>query len=125
MFNDIELDYNGEKFTVKANEVMRLISKVEDIITLGKLIESAQTGSPPMAKISMAYGCMLRYAGSTVKDQEVYQDMFSGQNAAQNASDACMSLLALMIPPNVGNDEKKKAAGKQSTTKGMSKTAIK
>lgn len=102
MFNDIELEYNGKVRTIKANEIMPLIGKVEHIIPLSELLSG---GAPPMATISMAYGAMLRYAGFAVSDAAVYADMFSGSKAAQAATEAATNLMVLMIPPSVLNQK--------------------
>jgi hypothetical protein len=102
MFNDIELEYNGKVKTIKANEIMPLIGKVEHIIPLSELLGG---GAPPMATISMAYGAMLRYAGFAVTDAAVYADMFNGSKAAQTAAEAATNLMVLMIPPGVLNQK--------------------
>lgn len=115
MFDPIEIEHNGVTKTIKANEIMPLISQVERIISLPRLMESVQNGEPPMGAMSMAYGKILRHAGFNVRDDQVYSEMFTGEGAMKAASDAAQSLLMLMVPPNVLNDKKKADQAEEQT----------
>lgn len=98
IFQPINLKWKGEEYEVAPDRVMQLIAKVEDVITLSEVYTYSQRGAAPVAKIAMAYGVALRYAGAKVRDDEVYQGLFAegGEGAIPAALNA---LLSMMIPP--------------------------
>lgn len=98
MFNPIELDWKGEKYTIEADNVLRLIAKVEDHLTLGELWQFQERGGAPLGKISAAFGVMLRYAGARVKDEEIYTSLTTG--GADAITSATSTLLLMMVPPS-------------------------
>lgn len=94
-FKDVLLTFNGASFVLPAAGLLRVIARLEDVISLGDL----SSPKPPLAKISQAYGIALRAAGAEVSDEDVYIQMFGG--AAQiNAGEAVSGLLMMMIPPD-------------------------
>lgn len=95
LFKTVTLSWKGEDFEVAADKVMLLIAQVEDIITLPELLNPK---GRPLAKISMAYGVALRYAGAKVRDDEVYAAMFA-EGSSDAASNAVNGLLLMMVPP--------------------------
>jgi len=115
MFNSVTLTYKGVDYVIEPDNVMRLIAKVEDVITISDLIDAKSRKTAPMAKICMAYGTALRYAGAKVKDEELYSSIFTG--GLQVYSNAITGLLMMMIPPDDviekqdGEGEKKPMAG--------------
>ena len=109
---DIVLVWREVEYRIEAREVLPLIAKVEEILTLGEIYESSQKGTLPLAKLSMAYGTVLRYAGAKVTNEEVYSGMFlPGDKKA--AFVAVNALLTMMVPPEhlqeKGENTKKKA----------------
>ena len=106
MFEPIELKWKGEVRVIPSERCLRMIAAIEDIVTLGELTEYARRGNAPLAKIAMAYGSVLRIAGYSVTDDEVYCGMFS--DGGKNAGAAVHSLLGMMIPPEsaLGNGER-------------------
>jgi len=101
IFKDVTLAWKGQEYTVKSNEVMKLIAKVEDVITMGELTQA--TGHK-LTRISEAYAVALCHAGCSVSIEEVYQSLF-GQGGADAASNAIAGLLMLMVPPDTYNPE--------------------
>lgn len=96
LFKDVTLVWKGDEYVVPSENVMKLIAKVEDCITLAQL--TSDNGVPP-AKLSMAYAVALRHAGCrNVTQEDIYKSLFVNGNA-QNISDAVGSLIMLMIPP--------------------------
>src|SRR4051812_41911514 len=96
VFKTVVLQFAGVDYTVAPHEVLPLIAQIEAVITLGDLTNGARL---PNAKISMAYGIALRYAGATIIDDEIYKSLFT-QGAAEKMSAALSGLLVLMIPPD-------------------------
>jgi hypothetical protein len=96
LFEPVSLSWGGIEYSIPANRMMRAIAKVEEVITLQQL------GNPdavPMAKISMAYGTLLRYAGAPVTDEAVYEAMFV--DGASTPMTATQTLLTLMLPKRI------------------------
>ena len=86
-----------------------------------------------MAKIAMAYGALLRYAGATVTDTDVYEGMFGSiRSNPQMMTDSIVTLISLMVPPSVVNSIKQAAASpspgnavpaaKKASSKGLTKS---
>lgn len=97
LFKPVTLTWRGQEYTVPADQVMMMIAKVEDILTLPELMNPK---GRPLAKISMAYGVALRHAGAKASDEEIYGAMFTaGEQAAASAS-AVQGLLMMMVPPS-------------------------
>lgn len=101
VFEEIKLSFGGKEYTIPPDRVMSAIGRVENVITLGELGEMAE--KPKVAlklmKLAKAYGELLRYAGATVTDEDVYAGMFSGGTSNVVAMQALLGLLALMMPP--------------------------
>jgi|TARA_Y100000310_G_C20701393_1_gene830264 hypothetical protein len=93
LFEDVTLVWKGEDYIIPANQVMRLIAKIEDIITLGRL----SAGDPPFGKVSQAFGVALRHSGANVTDEEVYAALFDSEGVSVIA--AVELLLMMMMPP--------------------------
>jgi len=124
IFEEVVLTWNGTEYRIEPTKVMGAIAKVEEIITLKELGEYAQKGDAPMAKLAMAFGSVLRYAGARVGDDEVYAGMFGGANQT-SASTSISNLLTMMIPPSVLQSPKGKVqaapTGGKSSSKRLSK----
>jgi len=100
VFRDLELEWRGTVYKVKAHRVMGAISRIEEVVTLPELREYALRNTAPLAKLSMAFGAVLRYAGANVSDEEVYAA--SMEDAGGNDSGvlvAVMAIMQIMIPP--------------------------
>jgi hypothetical protein len=100
-FEPVVLEWAGVLYTIPANKVLGAIARIEEVVTLHELIQAAQDGKIPMAKLSMAFASVLRYAGATMTtDEEVYGAIFS-PGAVDNVIAATNVLLQMMIPPNL------------------------
>lgn len=108
VFNELNLTWKGIEYTVPADNILRLIAKVEDVITLNELYSYSQKGAAPLAKLATAFGVILRYAGAKVRDDEIYMTIVNGQSDA--ATVATQTILAMMLPPEdliEGNESEK------------------
>jgi hypothetical protein len=110
---DVTFVWKEKEYRVEAREVLPLIAKIEEVITLGELADASTTGKIPLARLSKAFTVALRHAGASVTEEEIYGGMFSVPNLAQ-ARTAIMALIGMMIPPEYLQDrsdaKKKKAA---------------
>lgn len=98
MFEDIEFQWKGAKYTLRADKVLRAIASVEEIITLHELSTYQHRGTIPAGKVSMAYGTMLRMAGARVKDEEVYSSLIQDASSEQML-ETTLVLMRMMLPP--------------------------
>lgn len=117
IFEDVTLGYGGKEYTVKHDEVMKLIGKIEDVISLAEL---TRDGGPRLSRLSEAYAVALNYAGCSVTIDEVYASLF-GDTGSSSAQGAVTGLLMLMLPPATYNPSNngakttgKKRAGKKA-----------
>jgi len=108
MFKDVTLTWGEQSYTVPANEQMGLILVIEDALAAGTgrqaigILLGAE--GPSYARLATAYGAALRYAGSTVTDDEIYLSIMEDM-AAQSADvavkvqGAIIALLSIIAPP--------------------------
>jgi len=120
---DVTFVWKRTEYRVEAREVLPLIAKVEEIVTLGELIDESQSGKIRLARLAKAYGEALRYAGATLTDDEVYEGMFASKDRTVIvlAMRTLTALMFPMIPPDhlqedVKSDGKKKATGAEGDT---------
>lgn len=109
-FQDVKLSWKGDVYTVKAENIMRLIAKLEAEISLAEL--SCIRGTPPLAKLSIAYAIALDHAGADVTAEDVYFELFEGDsaNVASIVSGSITGLMMLMTPPATYEPHIKKGA---------------
>lgn len=99
-FEEVKVSWKGQEAAIPPNNVLRAIAKIESVLTVGELGALAITGAPkPLAKISMAYGLLLRHAGIKVDDDEVYSAMFESGEQILQAGALINTLVSLMVPP--------------------------
>jgi hypothetical protein len=96
-FTDIELEWAGKVYSIKAHRIMGAIARIEDIVTMPELQSYAARQGAPLGKLCMAYSAVLRYAGASVRDDEVYDAVFSGAGG-DGILTAVMNIMELMIP---------------------------
>jgi len=99
IFDDVVLEWAGKEYTVPEDRVMRLIAKIEDVVTLHEIHQYAERGTAPLGKMSMAYATALNVAGCRVSDAEVYKRVMSSGTEGAAAQEILMGLLQMMVPP--------------------------
>lgn len=101
IFEDIKLTWDGKEYVIPSDRVMGAIARIEDVVTLGELQRYSEKQTAPLAKVAMAYGAVLRYAGANVTDDKVYAGLFGGdgQNQHESIVTSIYILLAMMVPP--------------------------
>lgn len=100
MFSDIKLTWTGVEYKIPANKVMMALAVVEEIVTLQELASAVAKQRMPIAKLTMAFGALLRFAGADVKDEDIYSSMFAGTEEAARTATAISALLHMMVPKN-------------------------
>lgn len=99
-FEDIHLSWHGRGYVIRANRVMGALARIEDVITFAELHQAFGRGTVPIAKLSAAYGAVLRYAGARVTDEEVYLEAFSAEGQ-ETVLAAVQTLMEMMLPPSL------------------------
>ena len=122
IFEDIKLTWDGRDHVIPANRVMGAIARIEDVVTLGELQRYGEKQAAPLAKVAMAYGAVLRYAGASVTDDEVYAGIFSGEgpNNHESILTSIYTLLAMMVPP----EAMQKSAEEKDTPQGNASKTV-
>ena len=69
----IQIEWQGESFTIGEREAFELGERLEDIVTLAELAEMAQ--KPKFRKLARCYAEMLNFAGARVTPEKVYTKM--------------------------------------------------
>lgn len=112
IFDPVTLTWKGADYEVAPDRIMGLIARIEEIVTLSEIHGAAQKGGMPLAKLAMAYGACLRYAGARVEDAEVYASFFATGNA-EAIPNAVQALLMMMVPPSRASAPAAGAAAKK------------
>lgn len=103
MFKPIELEWHGKPVVIPANRALGAIATVEGIITGQEIQGFLQRGGYPAARVAQAFGALLRYAGETVTDDEVYRGLFNDGPKTERTVGSMNLLLMMMIPPDMLN----------------------
>lgn len=112
IFKPIEFEYAGKVYQVQANNVLRLIAQVEEVITLQEL--TGNTDKISLSRLALAYARALNYAGCDVSADQIYQSMFK-ESGTEKAVNAITQLLILMLPP--GDYQPPREPGKKKRRK--------
>jgi len=89
VFREVELGWGGETYSV--TPTMALLNKIEQDISLSELAYRMSVGKVPMSQLAVVIGVMLRSAGAKASDEEVYQELMTGDSeAVQGMASAVM-----------------------------------
>jgi hypothetical protein len=119
MFAPVELSWADQTYVIPPDRVLGAVAVVEEHLTMAELAQEAQNGRLRLARLSRAFGALLRYAGARITDDEVYAGIFEGdpKTVKERIVTGVNTLMALMVPPVMeaaprGNGSA--AAGKRS-----------
>ena len=106
VFREVNLGWAGEDY--KITPTMRLLNQIEQDISLSELAYRMSTGKVPMSQLAVVIGTMLRSAGAKASDEEVYQELMTGDmDAVQSMATAVMEAV---FPQPKKSDRPAKAA---------------
>lgn len=83
MMKSIRLNWRGQDHVIPANRAFEAGAEIEEIVTLGEI--GAWGQKVPFFKVARCYATLLRFAGATVTDEEVFGDIMAGLNTAGRA----------------------------------------
>ena len=112
-FKDIEIGWRDETFIIPSNKVLGAIASVEEVVTVQQLAALTQVEDVPLSKLAQAYGALLRYAGCSITDEEVYQGAFE-HGGGEDIGLALIALFEMLTPARPAARAKKKAAARAS-----------
>lgn len=105
MFEPVTIDWKGKPVIIPASRLLGAIAAVEEAITFNELLGFSQRGAYPAARIAQAYGALLRYAGESVTDNEIYEGIFGDEAATSTVTYSMQVLMMLMVPPKMRNSK--------------------
>ncbi len=80
VFQEVKLGWGGKEYAVTPD--MRLLNKIEQDISLAEMAHRMSVGKVPMSQLAVVIGFMLRHGGAKVSDEEVYQELMTGDGGA-------------------------------------------
>jgi hypothetical protein len=98
IFQEIRLFWEDDEFIIPPDRVLGAVAEIEEIVTLPDLL-LMMGGKMTMARLSRAYGVLLRYAGAKLSDEQVYGGLVKRGETFEQMQIACIALLGVMIPP--------------------------
>lgn len=76
VFEEVTLGWGGEEYTITPN--MKLLNRIEQEISLSRLAYRMSAGDVPMSQLASVVATMLQSAGARCTDEEVYQELMTG-----------------------------------------------
>src|SRR5690554_7449802 len=80
VFQTVELGWRGEQYDITPS--MAVLNRIEDKVSLSRLAHRLATGDPPLSQLATVIGVLLREAGADASDEEVYQELMTGDSDA-------------------------------------------
>jgi hypothetical protein len=119
VFDDIRLNWKGQDYVIPSDAMLGAIARIEQHITMVELQDYTERGTAPLARLSQAYGAVLRFAGAKVADDEVYAGIYRGGEETRKAVLSLQVLLHMMLPASAMRKEhsrgnRRKAAARLS-----------
>lgn len=109
VFQDVKVSWSGETKIILSTNLLRLIAQIEEELPIQDLLIAANSGKMPVAKVSICYGLILRYAGFDVSDDEVYERLLKPNDTA--AFDIVLALSMMVLPKSMLKPEKSEPTG--------------
>lgn len=107
VFKDITFEFKGETYTVKADNVYRLLADLYDCVHPSDVLSE----KPNLPKLANAFALCVNYCGGKTTGEEIYASMFSGESNL-NTPEVVGALMLLIVPPSEyqtgGNVDSKK-----------------
>jgi hypothetical protein len=107
MFAPVELMWADQTYVILPDRILGAVAVVEEHLTMAELAQEAQSGRMRLARLSRAFGALLRYAGARITDDEVYTGLFEGDPIAvrERIIMGVNTLMALMVPPGIAAED--------------------
>lgn len=109
VFNEVHLTWNGKEYSITPD--MRLLNKIEQDISLSELAYRMSMGKVPMSQLAVVIGVMLRKGGANASDEEVYQELMTGD--AVGVQDMAATVMEAVFPQPKKSEAARPAAAKK------------
>ena len=96
-FNPVTITLNGESKTVPANQVLRLISKIEQSFNLNE-IQACKHYSA--ATVALCYAPVLQFAGFTVEEETLAKDFTKNPGMVAEVVVWAIDMMRLLTAPD-------------------------
>ena len=113
-FEPIQLEWRAVKYVIRPDQIlqaMRLLEYMDPAVTMSDMARWYSRQQIPKATLAEAYATLLRFAGATVSNDEVFHDYLGGSNAAvlyARSMDVMNTLFRMMVPPEALVEEEGK-----------------
>lgn len=115
MFEKIELPWRGETYTVKATDVFKLVAIIERKTNLLELSDPTRIA---YSRLAEAYADAINFAGGKATGEEVYCDLFGGEDGMFSVQTVIFKLQSALVPPAaIQRAEREIAAGNNTPKK--------
>lgn len=136
VFQDVCIEWDGKKYTIPSDQVLKAIAIIEEHFTIQQLISNmSNSENIKLVKLTSCIGEVLRYAGADVSDEKVYAGMFKEGEAREKVMQTIQVLVMMMLPPeklaeiedggNTGTPGKRTTRKRTTTRRKSSKVSTK
>ncbi len=94
VFQEITLGWAGKEYRV--TPTMRLLNSIEQDVSLSRLAYRMGQGDVPISQLAVVVATMLRQAGADASDEEVYQEIMTGD--ADSVQQMASSVMQAVFP---------------------------
>jgi len=116
VFQEVTLGWGGEEYSI--TPTMRLLNKIEQDISLSQLAHRMYQGDVPMSHLASVIAIFLQSAGAKATDEEVYQELMTGDpEAVQEMAGAIMMAVFPQPKKSAAPSTAKAAPAKRSKAK--------
>lgn len=116
VFEEVTLGWRGETYNITPD--MRLLNRIEQTVSLSRLANRLVNADPPISQLATVVAEMLRKGGAQVTDEEVYQELMTGDPDAVHQMAAVV--MRAVFPQPLGKGEAQAPttkAAKKATSK--------
>lgn len=110
VYPDIHLGWKGRTYTIKPT--MKLLNTLEQHFSLARLAHRIATGDTPLSHMAVMVGVMLREAGCEVTDDEVLEELLTGETSGVQEMALALITAAFPMAPKSAAQAEDEPAGK-------------
>jgi hypothetical protein len=110
IYPEVSIEWAGVEYQTKAT--FKIINKIEQTVSLAGLVNRVQQADVPLSHLSTVYGHLLRGAGVSVSDEEIYAAMFGANEKSELSQSQIIALaasaLSACFPSNAPKEDNEK-----------------
>lgn len=113
VYRDISLTWGDKEYTIKPT--MALLNQIEQKFSLSRVASRMMEGDTPTSHLAVIVGIMLRSAGATVTDDEIFAELMTGDQSAVMEMGTALLTAAFPMQVDEGNEPAPVKAKKQAS----------